>query len=278
MKNSFAFLLVAILVVFSSCKKVYDYVEQHPAQAAKLCRIEAVKIDLYGTNYVHKIKYNSAGNPTDILQIKDATNFNPDYHFRYDNQNRLTDYYQNYRGATGVLLWNRYSYPDKRTIVDTEFNYVGSIDDVEPPHSSEEGFDVTTFKLDGKGRIIKATLKIMSGSEFVTTYNYDDNGNLIIPNYQYDDNINIYRTNNVWMLVFRNYSVNNAMQTKHYMGFGRLITEYNSFGLPTRFKSFYDQRTTPIEGSLLGLDFYTAKVEYSCDDCELPEIDSTANY
>ena len=73
------------------------------------------------------------------------------------------------------------------------------------------------------------------------TYTYNVAGNLsrvttIIPevnhteeiNYSgYDSRLNIHRTNKIWMLIDREYSVNNPIQAEN----------YNQFGLPLKFRS-----------------------------------------
>lgn len=171
-----------------------------------------------------------------------------DFHFRYDKQGRLTDYFCNYYGNYGGLIWHRYSYPKKNTIIDSSFDYVGDIRSPIPPDTSFDMY-VDELKLDETGRIIKdIALFPTDGPPYAfTDYTYDKYGNLIKPGTPYDDKINPYHTNHVWMFTNKDYSVNNASP----MG----VTGYNQYGLPLGFSSAY----------LFNLGISTISIQYACD-------------
>jgi hypothetical protein len=252
---AYAAILASVIFIFPGCKKAFDYIRDRVSADQTPCRIKKLTFDynpigLYSLHGVFDFTYNRQGNPVSIVR----ENIDNDYgdqeyemHFRYNKQNQLTDYELNYNGAFGVVIWHRYSYPDKNTVVDTAFDYTGSYNDPEPPHAAED-FRVWINKLDAKGRIIKNT-EIAEFGPFITNYEYDERGNQIRPGVTYDNQINLYQTNKVWMLINNDYSVNNPLTTPDQ------ITAYNQFGLPLHFAA---------SGYLFVYNFYQMDVEYDC--------------
>jgi hypothetical protein len=189
----------------------------------------------------YRIDYNRDGNPVD--KIFTAGNFVVplDLYFRYDRYGRLSDNITTFHGEIGSLVWHRYGYPNRHTITDTSFDYVGDVTSPEPPHASFDTY-FAIDELDDLGRIIKSTLFLGLDSSFVTTdppeistFAYDVQGDMIRPGVTYDDKINPYQTNSVWMLIYNDYSVHNPVNVP--IGVGGLggpvtITKYNAVGLP----------------------------------------------
>lgn len=244
--------------VLTGCLKPHDLEILHN-EGFKFCPIQQLNVVAGEFNSpTIKITYNAAGNPTDML---DSGFFNPteiEYHFRYDKFNRLTDYYMNYRGAGGGIIWHRYSYRDARTIVDTSYDYVGDINSPDPPHSS---FDtkLDIYKLDDLGRIIKDipvnTISDPAGDPI--DYAYDDKGDLINSGVTYDDKINLFQTNNVWSFIYKDYSLHNPLQSKIFSLSPMAYPDYNSIGLPLEIDS--------PGAYLFGDAFLVMGIKYACD-------------
>ncbi len=207
------------------------------------------------------IDYNLAGNPTDMLFAAGSEPNPIDYHFRYDHFNRLTDYVLTYHPNVGGIIWHRYGYPDRQTVTDTSYDYVGNITSPEPPHSSFDTY-LNIIKLDELGRIIKIfPVNLADGSLGAPqTFAYDARGNMIRAGVVYDNKINPYQTNPVWMFVFNDYSINNPSADLYSVG-PVTIPAFNPIGLPLEIDGdvyLFDQT---LGGNL--------QLEYACDS--LPE-------
>jgi len=238
--------------IFTGCYKVIDYANHHKGDEMKLCRIEKMVFD-QNENATATISYNANNDPISIQQGSSALFMPLDYYFRYDQQNRLTDYMLVYYHMTGAMVWHRYSYPDKKTIVDTQFNYVGIITDP-PPHSAPT-FYVVKYNLDQWGRIIRST----EGTS-VANFTYDDEGNLVRPGIAYDHKINILRTSRTWMFIRKDYSMNNPLPATV------KIDNYNVYGLPLQYTSLGGA----TNNELFGYSYTTASVVYACDNSIVP--------
>lgn len=238
------------------CYKAYDYINHHKGDdVSRLCRIEKMVFN-NDANTTVTISYNANNDPISMKQGNTMLFIPLEYYFRYDRQNRLTDYMLVYYGMTGAMIWHRYSYPDKTTIIDTSFNYVGLITDPEPPHSASS-FGVRKFNLDSWGRIIKSTDMT---SLAVTAYTYDARGNLIRPGMVYDDKINILRTSKIWMLTRADYSMNNPIPAT------ATIDRYNGYGLPMQYTSLAGSEVN----QLFNYYYTNVSVVYTCDCNVLP--------
>jgi hypothetical protein len=114
------------------------------------------------------------------------------------------------------------------------------------------------YQYDNYGRIFQVSIEFPQepgALPSTTTYNYDNNGNLIPSNPAnavYDNKVNIHRTNDIWMFVDRNYSVNNPVKA----------TTYNTKGLPLTF----NQTPPPFEGFLYNLDISKSTIVYHCNN------------
>jgi hypothetical protein len=249
-------LAVLSLVLYSSCvKDVPPDRLQKEIEACPILILDALDTTLSGIQSEfarYRIDYNKAGNPVDMIAASGGYPGSLDYYFRYDRYGRLSDFMTTFQGSSGSLIWHRYGYPDRHTINDTSFDYVGDVDSAEPPHASFDTY-FAIDKLDDLGRIIKSTSFLGLDSNFVTTdppeistFAYDAKGDMIRPGVTYDDKINPYQTNPVWMFIYNDYSVNNPVNVP--IGVGGLgglvtITKYNAVGLPLvmdgRFFNFY---------------------------------------
>jgi hypothetical protein len=242
---SLAVLSVLSASLISSCVKYLPYDRlQREVEGCPIFVLDARDTTLSGVQAEfarYRIDYNKADNPVDVIFTTGSYTVPLDKYFRYDRYGRLSDFVTTFHGASGSLVWHRYGYPDRHTITDTSFDYVGDVDSAEPPHASFDTY-FAIDKLDDLGRIIKSTLFVGLDSSFVTTdppeistFAYDAKGDMIRPGVTYDDKINPYQTNPVWMFIYSDYSVNNPVNVP--LGVGGLggpvaITKYNAVGLP----------------------------------------------
>jgi len=214
----FTLTVFIILCTQSSCRKVYDYIRDHPNGHESLCRITQLRLLGYAHEHdTFNVIYNSQGNPISMLatdQVPNATNF--DQYFRYDHQGRLSDYLVTFTQATGVLIWHKYSYPGTNHVTDTVINYSdAAVDGPAPIAGVGAGYYyIQDWPLDAYGRI---------------TAPYDANGNKVLsrPDLTYDNKVNPYRTNKIWQFVYNDYSRNNVIKADH-----SFTPVYNDFGLP----------------------------------------------
>ncbi|HTI10293.1 MAG TPA: hypothetical protein VL832_17115 [Puia sp.] len=250
-----ALLLVPAFFIFPACQK--EHCPQDLPHDVKFCPILALKsIDPANPSVIqsqYSIHYNTAGNPVDMLFTVGDPYAKFDYHFRYDQFNRLTDYIQNYTGNTGSIIWHRYSYPSNRTVVDSVFNY-GNALITDPAPDPTDFPSAVVLTLDEKGRIVKSQA---AGSPTFTRYQYDGRGNLVRDGISYDNKVNIYRTNYVWQFIFNDFSTNNP-SSPLYNGGPTTITSYNSVGLPLVMNGV---------SYLFDHIFYTSEldIDYACD-------------
>ncbi|WP_153801159.1 hypothetical protein [Foetidibacter luteolus] len=236
-----------LLLLNSSCKKAIDYIKDHP-ELTSCCRIEQLDYRFLGGEdepYRAVFTYNKQGNPVSIEHPDIEIAFDMNHYFKYDKYGRLTAYAQTYlKGSSGFIICDKYSYPDRHTIIDSTLLYGDGWPD-NPVGDPETPVEVTVLKLDNFGRVI-------------TGNKYDKRGNLIYPGVavEYDSAVNLRQTHPLWMFLDKNYSKNN-IRSQVYGG-------YNSFGFPLGF------RAIEIEGrfsSFLNLLMFNgAIVTYSCKD------------
>jgi hypothetical protein len=245
----FTFTAFIILSTQSSCRKVYDYIREHPDGHESLCRITQIR--LLGNAHEHdtfNVIYNSQGDPVSMLatdQVPNATNY--DQYFRYDHRGRLSDYLLTFTQSTGILTWHKYSYPRNNFVVDTVINYSdASFDGPAPIAGVGPGYYyIQDWSLDAYGRIVNGTI-------------YDANGNKVLsrPDLTYDNKVNPYRTSKIWQFVFNDYSRNNIIQADH-----SFMPVYNEFGLPLSLPNLL-----PLYVQRFGLDNTGPQIDisYAC--------------
>ncbi len=154
-----------------------------------------------------------------------ATTLAPDrgnYFFTYDGKGKLIQFlaaYENDFFETARI----YTYDSKNRIIADTFYGFGRKDDI----LNAPGKGYSNFIYDNLNRIVieKRVLLRPNYVETERTYSYDEAGNLILPGVAYDNKLSIYKSNKIWMFVFKNYSVNNPVGA----------TGYNSCQLPTGF-------------------------------------------
>jgi hypothetical protein len=245
----FAFSGAMALLGLSGCKKVLDYVKQHPNGVADNCRITQIAgswningVFVYDSS---TFVYNNYG---DLVRINRETNdiHRADQGFVYDKHHRIIafvdDIYPLHTSNSG-LLWHTYTYIGNSKIIDSFFVYAGGDYTVSFRPTGYNSIRVFTLTLDGWGRVIKET-DVDYGTEII--YNYDANGNLIIPGTSYSNKTNIRQTNKIFALIDRNYSVNQPLGD---------AAQYNNNDLPVKFN---------IELKMGDHHYSKAVVTYSC--------------
>ena len=227
-------------MLLPACQKVVSYEEDHPG-VVNFCRIEGFNLGPDGAG--QKVTYDEQGNPVSIVEITPTPNLaGQNFYFRYDKHNRLTDYQIVYYGGSEPVIWDRYSYPRKNIVIDSEYAYeTGALN---APHPDPAGFDhLTVDSLDDQGRLAGPV--------------YDERGDDITnPAWTYDDKINVYRTSYTWMFLFRDFSTNNVLNPANFVDGG--IASYNQYGLPLTFSN-----PIPIQESF-ALFYLPFTVSYSC--------------
>ena len=220
--------------LFFSCNKVRD------VPLKRFCNIHMMSgFTFYDTAVPRYFYYNQSGNPTRVAFDESPGTGTPFYDFFYDNNQRLIRFEE---FSTHYYTYNE----EGLAIVDTIISgYAGQ----------DYRYEEKLF-YDNQKRIIKSISKLYRaadsptgppddnpdvGVEHITEYAYDNNGNLVRPGVQYDRKMNPRRTNQVWMFVDKDYSVNNPLPGP---------TRYNALGLPLNNTSM--------------LNFNAVEVVYNC--------------
>jgi hypothetical protein len=269
-KNFFLLTTALVLLSFSSCKKVWDYVKDHPNGTADNCRIENIYFTQYYTNNFSpddlpnvlfddtaSFKYNSSGQLIAIDYASTKYDLTIDVYpafgryFKYDNQGRLIAQVEKYSkffedSIVSGLHWHKFVYVNNNTIIDSLFNYASGPSDNDDETVSGNFMDASNITIDNFGRIVK---------DRNATYNYDANGNLVKPGVTYTNKTSMLQTNKTLMFISRDYSVNAPA------GFA---TQFNSNKLPVKVNS----GKLPIftRGGVSGVyyDNENIRVEYQC--------------
>jgi hypothetical protein len=258
-------LLAAAITFLSSCQKADEYLSddmlkgkyvndqylQHkPNAEVKQCSIVQIVYEAFpGTNDVLQFTYNAAGDPLSITRQLGAHTGYPNYIFKYDEKNRLTELIGPYNGNTTAEFWHKYFYDNKGNIIlDSTYVFPQMQNGFPENYHSRR---LTFYTYDNKRRIVgDSTVFSNPVPSVVHTYGYDANGNRT--GRQYDDKINVNRTNKIWMFLNRDYSVNNPFTA----------TSYNATGLPSSFN------LSPEENGFqfLGNSYHAVQVVYACDN------------
>jgi len=251
------FLAIIILFTSSSCRKVLDFIHDHPDAHDSLCRITNINLwDVNSKPIVVDISYNNKGNPTTMFvhfpgkpydalgQILEVNRW-----FRYDKYNRLLYYFVNFPPGDGGppadpnimhgFGFHKYAYPRPNFITDSLIYYPN---DTSYPPLYKNGFDtfITGYTLDARGRISKVwslSADPHQPPQLIKEMVYDANGNLPLPgaDLSYDDKVNPYRTNRIWQFIYNDYSRNNVVKMDYFY-----FTQYNNFGLPLNLRNLQD--------------------------------------
>jgi hypothetical protein len=257
------FVLLAITIAsLSSCQKADQYLSddsvqseyvndvnlQHKPNAdVKQCAILQISYSTDIGNDVLQFTYNSSGDPVSGTRLLGGRTGHPDYTFKYDGKNRLVEFIGPYKGNTTSEFWHKYFYDNQGNIVmDSTYIFPGIANGYPENAFSRR---LTYYSYDNKRRIIKDSTVSNFGSAVVNQYVYDNNGNRVGGNY--DDGVNINRSNQIWMFLNRDYSVNNNFKADG----------YNTSGFP----SGVNQSTNEASLNFLGNVYPVAQIMYQCD-------------
>jgi hypothetical protein len=213
---------------FAGCRKG-DQIE-----LKNICRIASMNVYLDQVLAPRFFIYNAKGDPVEVRFQEELTG-TPTFKFWYDAQGRLAGYsgYQDHS----------YTYDQNgNAVIDSiESNYAGG------------GFRYADkLFYDKYGRVIRSEKKLFQtdipnfpgvGNTVITHYEYDKRGNLVKPGVTYDSKPSMIRTSKVWMLIEKDYSVNNPVYAS---------MTYNEFGFPVR------------PGPRKFLDYVVDLVNYDC--------------
>lgn len=280
MKKITTRLIVLISVIsmftFAGCKKILDYVKQHPDGTANNCSIERITYSFLTEDYspsggyktlndTLNISYNTAGNPVSMKytssrypEIDPIDVFSSDNILKYDSKNRLVVFLEkitdNARSNwAGCIYWHKYTYVNNNLITDSIFPYgAGNYLTSDRPDGNITPYTFVEIRLDNYGRIIKTiTRTIEDPTPVEKIYTYDASANLVKPGITYSNKTNIKQTNKIWMFLARDYSVNAPA--------GEALA-YNSNNLPT----LYSKRVPFFAEPYLTPDDSQARVYYKC--------------
>lgn len=255
-------LLAGVLLGLSSCKKaIEDYLKDNPTAEFGFCQLKQFNFHTSATLGTERgipdtirFTYNIHNNPVTGFRPRPSTGY-PNWFFRYDKWNRMTDLIGGYGtlpdfSDAGVESWNRFKYDGQgRIVLDSLYDFPTIVDD--HPTKGEFGdIVIATYEYDSKNRVSKYTWGFINNSyKFVSNYSYDADGNLV--GTPHDNQINLHRTNKVWMFIDQDYSVNNPLTAAY---------TYNTQGLPVNI--------VPTVGTEMyffsSLEYDKANVEYTC--------------
>jgi hypothetical protein len=228
-----------LILSLVSCQKFYDK-WNHGQYPAGICNIEKMIMedDQNGAVSYADFFYNNKGLPDSIIYTYDPIDLSKAYsnfHFWYDNKNRLTKY-------TSSNIVNTYAYAGNNKLPVSV-----TIDDPNLDRVTQK-----TFTFDSKGRVsfyVDSVLETSDPDLNVVSYThpvYDAAGNLIreeiswrqvntgetgsdVATYPRTDTKSIYITNKIWQLITLDWSINSM----------EAAVSVSSKGLPRKFTSSY---------------------------------------
>jgi hypothetical protein len=217
-------------ILFCSCQKNLQFKNKEdefretplPGQGT-YCRIESfweMNSLACGERFV-LILYDEYENPTAITVPRPTTG-SPYLIFKYDQWHRLREFIGDY-GNGGFEFWHFYGF-DLNGRIGTDTTYIfGALLDKPVNYVDRR---IAQIRYDNQGRIIQISTVSDHGYSFAETFEYGADGNLIYPSdagVAYDNHVNLNRTNDIWMFLARDYSINNPFNAD----------AYNSAGFPT---------------------------------------------
>jgi len=226
--------LAGMMFIFSSCQKDMDAAKADEVMGTPLptsgnyCRIESIWLRPGMPDQEFRlIGYNEFENPTFISNPFIATS-RPFRSFLYDTWHRLREYREFYSNNT-FETWRFYGFDKNGRIgVDTSYTFGSTLTGKPTGYFYRK---ISTLTYDAQGRIISSWNEIspdpsnpmVAPSTNMETFTYNADGNLVSPGVTYDNKINLNRTNDIWMFLARDYSMNNPFTA----------TSYNTTGYPT---------------------------------------------
>jgi len=248
MKSTTVPLVLLVVVVLVGCQKKLasptDEVAGTPLPTSgTYCRISSIwehpnTPEQKFFNFI----YDEYENPIAITGIPYRT-------FEYDAWHRLKKYVSDY--GNGIFAVHHYGYDNQGRIAVDSF-YIRATTSDHP--QNYEHRRISTFMYDSKNRIVQEYVDLENTtSDWILGYEYNANKNLTYPGFccqVYDDKINLNRTNDVWMMINRDFGKNNRF----------IAVEYNQYGYPTIIN------TTRPTGNVFAdlIDITEARVSYSC--------------
>lgn len=228
MKKTSIFFMATVccIILFSGCKKVFDYLDNDPTAEYNDCQIK--EISFAKTGYKGTLTYNKDGNPISVIYPYTSTE-RPNFSFKYDNKKRLIEsieYYDN----LAIERWARYKYNSQGLIISDTVYVGGMLVNGVPFVDDATELRVEKFGYDAEKRIVSVLThwpKFPSEGETEVTWTYDiaNNRQPDGDTWTYDGKMNLHRTHKVFMFIDRDYSRNNHIGA----------TSYNSSYLPTQF-------------------------------------------
>ena len=214
------------MLALSSCQKDLNSAEKEKTKSTALptentfCRVESIWENPGMNNQrIRLVLYDEFENPVAITTpiINSGSSYRT---FKYDGWHRLREFRSEF--SRGVFeTWHFYGY-NLAGLINVDTTYIfGNMNSGKPENYFERTIEYIEY--DNQNRVSRTTWTDTHGSNIITQYNYDSRGNLILPGIVYDENVNINRTNDIWMFINRDYSVNNPF----------VADEYNESGLPT---------------------------------------------
>jgi YD repeat-containing protein len=258
---------VAILLL-SSCHKD----DQHPNNPPSSCQILQIKnTDASGNisefpNFTADFSYNAHGNPIRIVHA-DPKVAMPNYLFRYDQKNRVTDvigYYESSDYGQPFEMWYRLKYDAKNRVIKDSAYYTGRIGDNPYNYDTRPGTPSEgIYTYDTQNRMVKS----FQEGHWESRYVYTSQGNLdsvierstiyfpgVISTFHfvgYDNKVNFRRTHPIWQFLDRDYSMNNHYNT----------TASNKYNLPNHLVMI----DRAYHNEFLKFYLSTLDIKYSCD-------------
>ncbi len=247
MKKYFYFLFTSIagaLTLLPGCRKELDSFKSEEISATPLpgqptyCRIESIWENAGSDDQrFFLILYDQYENPTAITTPFPSTG-HPFRQFKYDQWHRLREYLGD-NGNGFFEFWHFYGFDlNGRIGVDTMYTFGKLLD--KPTDYFER--TISQIQYDNQGRIIHISNVTNHGASSDNTYEYNSDGNLVYPPgpaVTYDHKVNVHRTNDIWMFLARDCSMNNPI----------VASGYNPTNFPTAFNSNAPDRgawTVPV--------------------------------
>ena len=254
MKKKLLNLLISsagMLLLFSSCQKEMgspkdDEISNTPLPGlTTYCRVESIWENPGASNQRFLlVAYDQFENPAFITTPLPSTG-HPFRVFKYDNWHRLREYFGDY-GNGFFEFWHFYGFDNNGRIgVDTMYTFGQLLD--KPVGYFERR--ISWIEYDSQGRIVKISNTNNFGASWVDNFTYMASGNLMNPAATYDNKVSILRTNDIWMFLARDYSMNNPFTAD----------AYNIGGHPTMINV-----PSPFIFILSDIQLNHSRVGYSC--------------